>query len=122
MPGPKRPRREPTDDWEQLRLFVGSRSRKRTSCYGPSRASGRHPGRARATGAPARTLTRKADRFDAEGMASLFETRYPSPQPFLWDLAAVERHTVLCLDPYRERRRPVETGVREPLFPFDIEA
>ncbi len=75
MPGPKRPRREPTDDWEQLQLFVGSPEQETYELLRPIVLFGQTPrARARVTGAAARTLTRKANRFDAEGMTSLFET------------------------------------------------
>ena len=37
--------------------------------------------------------------------ARLYETGHSSPQPFLWDLGAVEWHLVRRLRPYRPRRR-----------------
>jgi len=48
--------------------------------------------------------------------ARLFETRHPSPQPFLWDLSGVEWHAVLRLRPYKKRRACVAPCVQEPLF------
>lgn len=60
-----------------------------------------------------RALTRVTD-------ARLFETGHPSPQPFLWDVGAVEWHLVRRLDPYRPRRRPTLIGVQDPLFPEEM--
>src|ERR671934_3107286 len=73
MPPPKRPRREPTDDWEQLRLFVGWPEQETYEMLRPIVLFGQpSSARARIVGVSERTLDRKADRFDAEGMASLF--------------------------------------------------
>jgi hypothetical protein len=70
MPSPKRPRREPTDDWEQLRLFVGWPEQETYEMLRPIVLFGQaFAARARTVGVSERTLDRKADRFDAEGMA-----------------------------------------------------
>jgi len=75
MPAPKRPRRTPTDNWEQLQLFAGWPEQQRYELLRPIVLFGQtSEERARATGVSERTLERKADRFDAVGMASLFDT------------------------------------------------
>lgn len=73
MPLAKRPWREPTDAWEQLRLFVTWPAQGSYELLRPIVLFGTTPAeRARQTGVPERTLRRRADRFDAVGMASLF--------------------------------------------------
>ncbi len=52
----------------------------------------------------------------------LFETRHPSPQPFLWDLHGVEWHAALRLRPYRARQKRAPIGVQAPLFRLADEA
>jgi len=52
----------------------------------------------------------------------LFETRYPSPQPFLWDLGDIEWHTFMRLRGYRARRAHTPLGAQERLFPLEGEA
>ena len=50
----------------------------------------------------------------AVGDPRLFATRYPSPQPWLPPLAAVDWRPALCLDPYRPRhRRGARDGRRQ---------
>jgi transposase InsO family protein len=72
----RRPR--PTDDWEQLRLLVGSPEQatyeqlRPIVLFGQSTAA-----RSRETGVPERTLRRKAARFATIGMRSLFEPEEP---------------------------------------------
>ncbi len=74
MPAAKRPRRELTEDWEQLRLLVTAPAQAAYELLRPIVLFGRTPAeRAAETGVPERTLRRRADRFDAAGMASLFE-------------------------------------------------
>jgi putative transposase len=74
MPSAKRRRVEPTDDWEQIKLLVGTPEQESYELLRPIVLFGRAPAeRARQTGAAARTLLRKADRFAATGMASLFD-------------------------------------------------
>ncbi len=78
MPSAKRAQREATEDWEQLRMFVASPQQETYELLRPIVLFGRTPAeRARETGVAERTLRRKADRFDAAGMASLFETTAP---------------------------------------------
>jgi len=74
MPAPKRPQREATDDWEQLRLLATWPAQATYELLRPIVLFGTTPAeRARQTGVPERTLRRQADRFDARGMVSLFE-------------------------------------------------
>lgn len=54
--------------------------------------------------------------------ARLYETGHPSPQPFLWDLDAVEWHLVRRLRPYRPWRRLASIGVQKPLFLQEMQA
>jgi len=73
VPVPKRERVEPTEDWQQLRLLVGSPAQETYELLRPIVLFGMPPAeRAEQTGLAERTVRRKADRFDAEGMASLF--------------------------------------------------
>lgn len=73
MPVVKRPRREPTDHWEQLRLLASFPEQRAYELLRPVVLFGRPPAeRAGETGTPERTIYRRAARFDAEGMASLF--------------------------------------------------
>ena len=75
MPAAKRPKREPTDDWDQLRLWVTSPEQETYELLRPIVLYGRTPAvRAAETGTPERTLRRRAERFEQRGMASLFET------------------------------------------------
>ena len=79
MPSGKRPQREATEDWEQLRLYASWPQQVAYELLRPIVLFGRTPGaRAAETGVPERTLRRKADRFDAVGMASLFEATAPA--------------------------------------------
>jgi len=84
MPSAKRAQRDATEDWEQLRIFVASPQQETYELLRPhphagTRLFGRTPAeRARATGVAERTLRRKADRFDATGMARLVETTAPA--------------------------------------------
>jgi putative transposase len=74
MPAAKRARRDVTEDWEQLRMLVAAPAQEAYELLRPIVLFGRTPAeRAAETGVPERTLRRKADRFDAAGMASLFE-------------------------------------------------
>ncbi len=78
MPRQKRTPIPPTEEWGQLELLVGSTEQRVYELIRPVVLFGRPPAvRARATGAPQRTLYRQADAFDREGMASLF----PPPKP-----------------------------------------
>lgn len=80
MPARKRRRVAPTDDWGQLRQLVGSAEQEAYELLRPIVLFGELPAeRATTTGVAARTLHRKADRFDREGMASLFASDGPAP-------------------------------------------
>jgi transposase len=72
MSATSRPRHEPTDDWNQLRLLVTSPEQETYELLRPIVLFGQSA-RARAgeTGAPERTLRRKAARFAESGMHSL---------------------------------------------------
>lgn len=73
MPAPKRPRIEPTDDWHQLQLLLDWPEQIAYELIRPVVLFGLSPAeRAKETGSAVRTLYRKADRFDAYGMVSLF--------------------------------------------------
>ncbi len=79
MPPAARPRRQPTDDWSQVQLFVASPEQATYELLRPIVLFGQPPAdRARETGVPERTLRRKATRFDVAGMRSLFDLD-PSP-------------------------------------------
>jgi hypothetical protein len=68
MPAGPRPRRDPTDDWDQLRLLTTSPAQETYELLRPIVLFGQPPAvRARETGVPERTLRRKAARFDAHG-------------------------------------------------------
>src|SRR5215211_8737029 len=78
MPPAVRPRRDPTDAWAQIRLLVASPEQETYELLRPIVLFGQPPAtRARETGVPERTLRRKAARFDAHGMRSLFEVEPP---------------------------------------------
>jgi transposase len=77
MPAAKRPSSEPTDDWQQLQLLTSFPEQRAYELLRPVVLFGRSAAeRAGETGTAERTLYRRAARFDAEGMASLF----PPPQ------------------------------------------
>jgi hypothetical protein len=74
MPPAARPRRQPTDEWNQVQLFVASPEQATYEILRPIVLFGQPPAdRARETGVPERTLRRKAARFDVAGMRSLFD-------------------------------------------------
>jgi hypothetical protein len=78
MPRHTRPRREPTDDYQQLSLWAKGPEHRAFELIRPVVLFGQSPAvRARETGAAERTIRRKADRFDAYGMASLFAADEP---------------------------------------------
>jgi hypothetical protein len=78
-----KPRRiRPTDNWEQLQLFITSPEQERYKEIRPIVLFGQPPGtRSREMGMPTHILRRRADRFVALGMASLFDAPPPLPQP-----------------------------------------
>lgn len=78
MPAAVRPRRQPTDDWQQLRLLVTSPEQAAYEFMRPIVLFGQLPReRAHETGVSERTFQRKAARFAAAGMRSLFEPDDP---------------------------------------------
>jgi len=81
MPATKRSPRQPTDDWQQVRLLVTSPEQATYELLRPLVLFGQ-PVRARAreTGVSERTLRRKVTRFAAIGMRSLFDPE-PAPGP-----------------------------------------
>lgn len=73
MPAPKRRRIDPTADWQQLQLLIAWPEQLAYELIRPVVLFGQTTAeRAQQTGTAARTLHRKADRFDRFGMASLF--------------------------------------------------
>lgn len=73
MPAARRPRVEPTDNWDQLQLLAPFPEQRAYELLRPVVLFGRSPAeRAGETCTAERTLYRRAARFDAEGMASLF--------------------------------------------------
>ncbi len=69
----RRQRTEPTDDWQQVRLLAPFPEQRAYELLRPVVLVGRSPAeRAVQTGSAERTIYRRAARFDAEGMASLF--------------------------------------------------
>jgi transposase len=78
MPAGSRPRREPTDEWSQLRLLATSPEQETYELLRPIVLFGQPASdRARETGTPERTLRRKVARFAAAGMRSLFAGEDP---------------------------------------------
>ena len=83
MPAGPRPRREPTDDWDQLRLLVDLARAGNLRTAAPDRAlraAERPPAPAR-PGVPERTLRRKVARFAADRHAQPLRPRQPRRQP-----------------------------------------
>jgi hypothetical protein len=97
MPAGPRPRREPTDDWNQLRLLVASSEQETYELLGPIVLFGQPiPRRAREIGVPERTLRRRVAHFDALGMRSLFAD-LTDPQPDRRRLPAEIRQAIVTL-------------------------
>src|SRR3954463_12855402 len=75
MPLRKRRRIEPTEDWPQLQLQFTWPEQVTYELIRPVVLFGFTPAeRAQQTGMPARTIARKANRFDTLGMQGLVET------------------------------------------------
>ena len=107
MPAGPRPHRQPTDDWNQLRLLVTSPEQETYELLRPVVLFGQSArSRAWETGVPERTLRRKVTRFDAAGMRSLFEVE-PVPSPAT---AATDRRVL----PAAIRRAIVELKAEYP--------
>jgi len=78
VPRNVRPRVAPTEDWQQLRLLLDWPEQLAYELIRPVVLFGRSVAeRAKETGAAARTIHRKAKRFDQEGLASLFADGTP---------------------------------------------
>jgi len=81
MPRLTRPRIESTDDWQQLQLLLDWPEQIAYELIRPVVLFGATAGeRAHQTGAPERSVRRRAHRFDAAGMASLFANFTESKQ------------------------------------------
>ncbi len=73
MPKARRQKVEPTDDWQQLELLAQFAEQRLYEMMRPVVLFGQSPAeRARETGIPQTSLYRQVDRFEKEGMASLF--------------------------------------------------
>jgi putative transposase len=78
MPASPRPQRQPTDDWEQLRLLVSSSEQQTYEILRPIVLFGQPTSeRAHETGVAERTLRRTVARFETTGMRSLFDADPP---------------------------------------------
>ncbi len=74
MPRLRRQQAEPTDDWSKLQLLAEFPEQRTYELLRPVVLFGLSPAeRARQTGTPQRTLYRQVDRFEREGMGSLFD-------------------------------------------------
>jgi len=72
----------PTDNWQQLELRFTSPEQRTYELIRPVVLFGQAPAeRAQETGAAQRTIYRRVQRFEAEGMASLFVDPTPTPAP-----------------------------------------
>ncbi len=108
MPKLRRQRIDPTEGWSQLELLVGSPEQRLYEMLRPVVLFGQSPAeRARETGVPRRTVYRQADRFEREGMGSLFDDRAP-----------IEKHKAL---PEQIRKAIIELKAEYPEFrPHEI--
>ncbi len=76
----KRERIAPTDNWQQLELRFTSLEQRTYELIRPVVLFGQSPAeRARETGAAQRTIYRRVQRFEADGMVSLFEAQPSTP-------------------------------------------
>jgi putative transposase len=81
MPGPKRSRRERTDEWASIKQWTLWTEQELYEQIRPIILFGQTPGeRAKEIGAAQRTLSRKADEFERYGMQSLFAAQEPRDQ------------------------------------------
>ena len=75
MPGPKRSRRERTDEWASIKQWTLWPEQTLYEEIRPIILFGQTPGeRAKEIDAAQRTLSRKADEFERAGMQSLFSS------------------------------------------------
>jgi len=87
MPLRKRRRIEPTKDWPQLQLQFTWPEQVTYELIRPVVRFGFSPAeRAQQTGVPARTIYRKADRFDAQGSGTLWT--WEQQEPPWWAIAS----------------------------------
>src|SRR5947209_8574629 len=78
MPGPKRSRRERTDEWASIKQWTLWPEQELYEQIRPIVLFGETAGeRAKEIDAPQRTLSRKADEFEQYGMSSLFSNAQP---------------------------------------------
>ncbi|MCC6626974.1 MAG: helix-turn-helix domain-containing protein [Chloroflexi bacterium] len=119
MPLPKRPRVEPTDDWQQLQLLVQTPAQLTYELIRPVVLFGRSPAeRARETGAAERTIYRQVARFEAQGMAGLLPAPATSRSPRLPDEI---RRAILHLKAEYPAFRPQEiVGIIEVRFGHQV--
>jgi hypothetical protein len=81
MPGPKRSLRERTDEWASIKQWTLWPEQTLYEEIRPIILCGQTPGeRAKEIDAAQRTLSRKADEFEKDGMQSLFATQEPRNQ------------------------------------------
>jgi hypothetical protein len=81
MPGPKRSRRERTDEWASIKQWTLWPEQTLYEEIRPIILFGQTPGeRAKEIDAAQRTLSRKADEFEKYGMQNLFATQEPRNQ------------------------------------------
>src|SRR5439155_20350227 len=81
MPGPKRSRRERTDEWASIKQWTLWPEQELYEQIRPIVLYGQTPGeRAKEINAAQRTLSRKADEFEQYGMQSLFPELSPREQ------------------------------------------
>lgn len=81
MPGPKRERRERTDEWARIKQWTLWPEQELYEQIRPIILYGQTPGeRAKEINAAQRTLSRKADEFERYGMQSLFDSHQPREQ------------------------------------------
>ncbi len=84
MPKLRYPRREPTQDWQQLRPLLKDPAQITYEIIRPVLLFGTNPKeRASETGLSARTIYYRANLFDQAGMASLLPPALPPPVPKL---------------------------------------
>jgi putative transposase len=106
MPFRKRPRLEPTEDWAQLQLQLIWPEQVAYELIRPVVLFGLSPAeRAKQTGVPERTIYRRADRFDADGMDSLAPLGRPAAPRALPPLI---RRTIVELKAEHRAFRPHE--------------
>ena len=124
MPAPKRSRREPTDNWEQLRLFAAWPEQERYELLRPIVLFGQTAGERSTVTYEEDSLAQYQVAYEPDGRhirdltePRLFPNRFPSLQLLLWDAPEIEWHLVERLPPYQARRKHPTLGVQQHLFP-----